>query len=142
MSMSVPMSAIMNLNMLKCIINIVRIIQQICSSMVSPLATFLGEDDTVCLGELLNGVFVGGDVHDWHTRYLPDPLLQSFITSGNNVTSVLSHPLHHTIIRIRPLVHAGKTGEARILGHLQGHPVLSSQLLQLPNDTISDTWNV
>src|ERR1700722_14051557 len=58
---------------------------------LSPLATFLGEDDTVCLRELLDGVFVGGDVHDWHTRYPPDPLLQSFITSGNNVTSVLSH---------------------------------------------------
>ena len=106
-----------------------------------PLATFLGEDDAVCLRELLNGVFVGGNGHDWNTRYPPHPLLQSFVTRGNNVTSVLSHPLHHTIIRICPLVHAGKTGEARILGNLQSHPVLPSQLLQLPNDTISDTWN-
>lgn len=53
----------------------------------------------------------------------------------------LGYALDKTVVCIRALVHARKTGESRIAGDLQGDAVLCSKLLQLPNDTVGDAWD-
>jgi hypothetical protein len=84
---------------------------------------------------------VGDNIHNRHSRNLPDPSLEVLIAGSNDKATMLFHPFDQTIISIRPLVVALQPLEPRILGNPQGQSVLHSKLLQFGNDTVSDVGN-
>ena len=78
------------------------------------------------------------NIHNWHSRTLPNPSLQILITCSHNKTSVLSHPLYDTVISISPFMTAFQSLETRILGYSQSYSVLNPEFLQLSYNAIWD----
>ena len=83
----------------------------------------------VCVWHPLNAVSVVAEVHDGHSRDLPDPPLEILITGGHDIRLVLGHPVHETVIGVGPLVHAGQPLKPGVLHYPQGYSIFASQFL-------------
>ena len=98
------------------------------------------EHDSVGFGKLFNCVLVLGNVHDGYTGNFSNTIFESFITSGNNVATMLGYTLNQTIVCVGSFMNAGQTFESGITGDLQGHPVLGTKFFQFGHYAIGDTW--
>ena len=57
----------------------------------------------VCVWHPLNAVSVVAEVHDGHSRDLPDPPLEILITGGHDIRLVLSNSVDQTVVSIGTL---------------------------------------
>jgi hypothetical protein len=78
------------------------------------------------------------NIHARHSRNLPNPSPQLFITSRNNKTSPPRHHLHQTVISITPLAIAGDTFKPRVLGHPQSHFVFGAKFFEFSHNTVGN----
>ena len=72
---------------------------------------------SICFWEALDAVLPRGNVHDGNTRDFPDSALQVLIAGGHDVTLVLRHTVHKTVISVSPLVGAGQPLKPGVFGN-------------------------
>lgn len=96
---------------------------------------------SVCFGHSFDSVFMRCNVHDWNTRHFSDSSFQIFITSSNNVDSVLFNSFDNTVIGISSLMITFQSFKSWIFCDFESDSVLNPKLFQLPNNTIRNIGN-
>jgi hypothetical protein len=86
----------------------------------------------------LNNILPLGHTHNRHTRNLPNPPLQIPIIRRDQINSMLLHPIHNTVVRIRALVIALQALPALVARNAQRNAVLGTQFLELGHDAGCD----
>lgn len=87
--------------------------------------------------QFLHFIRIALNIHNRHTRHLPDPLLQLRVTRRHHVAPVNTHPPHDAVVRVRPLVVA-REPLAYLLDQPQRDCVDAAELLQLGDYAVGD----
>ena len=95
-----------------------------------------GVTDVPSLGQTFNAVFMIRDVHNRHAGYFPEPSLEVGVVRRDDVAAVLAAPLDDAIVCVRPLVHARKSHEPRILGDSERNAIFLTELFEFGDHAV------
>lgn len=77
------------------------------------------------------------NAHNRNTHNFPDSSSEFFVASGHNVTFVLRHSLHQTVVCVSSFVQTRQALETRVLRDSQRDSITLAQLLQFGHHAVS-----